>query len=60
MEVFGHPSMHYCHLCDEHVGNGRLLDHYRLLHPDEDAAPEAWPDGERVIYDDCPEAADAA
>jgi len=44
--------MGHCLLCDEHVNDADLLDHLRVLHPDEYGdGPERWPDGEIVFYD---------
>lgn len=48
-----------CHLCTEFVPLPGLLDHYRLLHPDTDAAPQTWPDGEIVVHEEFASLADA-
>lgn len=39
-----------CVLCGEQVDAGDIMtgDHLRLFHPDHDAQPELWPDGEVV------------
>lgn len=42
--------MGYCHPCAEPLADTELLDHIRLLHPDDQ--PEHWPDGSPVIHED--------
>jgi hypothetical protein len=45
----------FCSVCDslyEFDDVENLLHHIRLFHPDTDANPERWPDGEIVIYDE--------
>lgn len=40
----------YCYPCAERIDDGELLDHVRLIHPDDQ--PERWPDGDLVIHDE--------
>jgi len=41
-----------CELCGEAVPSEKLLDHARLMHPDQDAEVELWSDGELAVYDE--------
>ena len=41
-----------CELCGEAVPSEKLLDHARLMHPDQDAEVELWEDGQPVVYDE--------
>lgn len=44
--------MAWCELCKTKVPDPEILDHVRLLHPDEYGdGPETWPDGSLVIID---------
>lgn len=49
------PNTGYCHLCDAPLTPGRLdaiLDHVRVIHPDQwGDGPERWPD-DGLVYDD--------
>ena len=55
------PNTGYCHLCDAPLTPGHLdaiLDHVRVIHPDQwGDGPERWPD-DGLVYDDT--TADAA
>lgn len=39
-----------CELCKEDL-IGKIVDHFRLMHPDVTVELEFWPDGLPVIYD---------
>lgn len=43
-----------CALCLDAIVSDKVVDHFRLMHPNVhlDAEPETWPDGEPVVYDD--------
>jgi hypothetical protein len=41
-----------CQLCGQRMVTPAILDHVRLMHPDQDAVPERWPDGGLVIYEE--------
>jgi hypothetical protein len=44
--------MGVCDLCHEPVEDDHLLEHLRLLHPDDyEDGPERWPDGDIVVHD---------
>ncbi|SNR44383.1 hypothetical protein SAMN06265360_10645 [Haloechinothrix alba] len=38
-----------CVTCNDHIPDPDLLDHLRVMHPDEYAEPERWPDGMPVV-----------
>jgi hypothetical protein len=42
----------FCQPCKEAVPSDKLLDHARLMHPDQDAEVELWEDGQPVVYDE--------
>jgi hypothetical protein len=44
-----------CELCGDSHTADKILNHLRLMHPDKDAAPEFWPDGDPVILEDADE-----
>lgn len=49
------PDSGWCNLCDGPLEGGSLeeiLDHLRVMHPDQYEPPERWPDGGLVIHDD--------
>lgn len=42
----------HCNVCDEPVPSDELLDHLRVVHPEQYGdGPERWPDGGLVIHD---------
>lgn len=41
-----------CSLCDDKIMEGRVIDHFRLMHPDIDFNCDTWPDGEPVVVQD--------
>jgi hypothetical protein len=44
--------MGHCLRCDEPVPDDQLLDHLRVLHPDDYGdGPLRWPDGALVVVD---------
>lgn len=42
----------YCLLCSSDVPSEELLDHIRVMHPDDYEPPLTWPDGSLVIIED--------
>jgi hypothetical protein len=45
----------HCEICNEDIDPGGLremVDHIRLLHPDDYEEPEQWPDGGFVIHEE--------
>lgn len=41
-----------CNLCDEHPDDEEMLEHLRVMHPNEYGdGPDRWPDGGLVIID---------
>ena len=41
-----------CNRCDETVEDVALIDHIRVMHPDDYGdGPERWPDGQIVVID---------
>lgn len=43
----------YCHVCEQPVPSAELLDHLRVMHPEQYGdGPQRWPDGALVIIDD--------
>lgn len=43
----------HCHVCEQPVPSVELLDHIRVLHPEQYGdGPQRWPDGGLVIVDD--------
>ncbi len=48
-----------CEVCGDPVPTAQLLDHLRLLHPDDYGdGPQRWPDGGLVVIDADPEITD--
>lgn len=46
------PNLGHCFVCHEPVTNREILNHIRLIHPDEYGdGPDLWPDGRVVIED---------
>jgi hypothetical protein len=44
-----------CIRCEEFHPADKIVNHLRLMHPSDDAAPEFWPDGEPVVFEDADE-----
>ena len=53
------PNIGHCLVCDEDIPSVELVDHIRVMHPDDYGdGPMLWPDGRRVVYDEDPDPAD--
>ena len=44
-----------CHKCNIRFSPEHILDHIRIMHPDQDDGFDKWPDGEPVIHEDADE-----
>jgi hypothetical protein len=54
------PGTGVCLVCDDDVPSVELVDHIRVMHPDEYGdGPLLWADGRRVVFDGDPDTADA-
>lgn len=50
MRALAHPVR--CLLCRDTMEARDIALHAHRMHPDHDAWPERWPDGEAVVYED--------
>lgn len=48
----------FCWQCRTEVRSDSILDHLRLIHPDQWEEPPRWPDGRRVVIDETLDPAD--
>lgn len=44
-----------CNVCHEVYAPDKILEHVRLMHPDKWDAPDTWPDGGAVTWEDADE-----
>lgn len=44
-----------CALCLSFLPAEEIMDHIRLMHPDQEVKAERWPDGEPVFFEDADE-----